>query len=400
MTDLTAQAHSRSLELLREAATRHGFVASPAFDHYAVIWARDALIAGLGAVGSGEPDLVTATASTLDTLAAHSSTLGQIPALVAPARNEWDFSEGGVVDTTAWFPIVVAAYLRVTGDTGRVRGWWPAVTAALSWLQHQDVTGTGLISAAPSTDWMDAALTRSGRTLHLNVLYTAAITAHDEVAAALGKPALDEAAATRAAVNSWFWPDAETDAGSLFPHGFAHDATRIAYWEAASVNRRFYLSHIVHAAFVDRCDVLGNVLAVRFGVADADRAGIVLDAMFEAADPYPTRTFPQPVAPNDGTGMLVAVAESAIPARWRNRPGAYHNGAAWPYVGGFHAEAVARTLGGDAARPLLHRLALANALGDWSFPEWIDAVGEPAGASMQTWNAGTYVLAYRAVHGL
>lgn len=399
MTDLVAEGYERSVELLARAATPHGFVASPAFDHYAVIWGRDALISALGALRVGEPDLVAATAATLDTLAEHASPLGQIPALVAPARGEWDFAEGGAVDVTAWFPIVVAAYLDATGDEERVRRWWPQVTAGQRWLAHQDVTGSGLISAAPSTDWMDAALTRAGRTLHLNVLYAGAAASMDHIAGVIGEQPQDAALVLVEAVNAWFWPDADTEVASLFAHGFAHDATRIAFWESASPNRRHYLSHIVHAAFVDRCDTLANLLAIRFGVADADRARIVLDALDVAADPHPSRTFPDPISPFDGTGMLISVAEASIPPRWRNRPGNYHNGAAWPYIGGFHVEAVAGVLGADAAAPLLRQLAAANALGDWSFPEWIDAGGNPAGASLQTWNAGTFVLAFQAVRG-
>ena len=400
MNARTREAYERSVALLHDAATPAGLVASPAFDHYAVIWARDGLIAALGALDVGDPALVEAAGATLDTLSEHASVLGQIPALVAPAKSEWDFAEGGVVDATAWFVIVVDAYARTTGDLDRVRTWWPAVGQAMSWLAHQDVTGSGLISAAPSTDWMDAALTRSGRTLHLNVLFAGAAAACARIGIALGETVTDDSEQIVAAVNAWFWPDAGTDVGALFSHGFQHDATRISYWEAASVNRRHYVSHIVHSAFIDRCDTLANLLAIRSGVAYPDRTALILATLDVAADPHPTRTFPDPIRHDDGTGMLVAVAESSIPERWRNRPGRYHNGAAWPYIGGFHVEMLARSGQHDAAAEMLVRLAEANALDDWCFPEWIDAEGAAAGASLQTWNAATYVLGYRAVNGL
>ena len=400
MSGRTAEAYERSVALLSDAATPAGFVASPAFDHYAVIWARDGLITALGALAVGEPAHLDAVGATLDTLSAHASPLGQIPALVAPATAEWDFAEGGVVDATAWFVIVVDAYARATGDLDRVRTWWPATQQAMSWLEHQDVTGSGLISAAPSTDWMDAALTRSGRTLHLNALYAGAAASRARLGTALGESVTDGSQHVVAAVNAWFWPDAGTDVPALFPHGFQHDATRISYWEAASVNRRHYLSHIVHSAFVDRCDTLANLLAIRMGVAGEDQAALILEELYAAADPYPTRTFPDPIRHDDGTGMLIAVAESSIPERWRNRPGQYHNGAAWPYIGGFHVEMLAKFGELEEAGEMLVRLAEANALDDWCFPEWIDAAGAPAGASLQTWNAATYVLGFRAVNGL
>jgi glycogen debranching enzyme len=401
VSDFTRQAYARSVDLLHHAVTPHGFVASPSFDHYAVVWGRDALISSLGALTVRDRNLTAAAADTLDTLAAHASPLGQIPALVSPARGEWDFAEGGAVDVSAWFVIAAAAHLTATDDVECARRWWPSARAAFRWLTYQDVTGSGLISAAPATDWMDAALTRSGRTLHLNVLYAWAAAALAEMSTRLGEddPTIDPAR-LRDTVNAWFWPVDGVDPATLYPHGFAHDATRIAYWEAARGPRRHYVSHIVHAAFVERCDVLANLLAVRAAIADPARAALILDAVAPAADPFPTRTFPQPISPGDGTAMLVSVAEASIPDRWQNRPGRYHNGAAWPYVGGFHVEAVAQILGPDAARPLLLDLAAANAVDDWAFPEWIDAEGNAAGARLQTWNAGTYLLAHQAVGGV
>jgi glycogen debranching enzyme len=91
--------------------------------------------------------------------------------------------------------------------------------------------------------------------------------------------------------------------------------------------------------------------------------------------------------------MLIEAVDAVIDPRWSNAPGRYHNGAAWPYVGGFHAAAVAATHGSTAAAPILERLAAANALGDWRFPEWIGPDG-PDGAARQTWNAGTFLYAW------
>jgi len=76
MSEITDEAYRRAVDLLDKAATPHGFVASPAFDHYAVVWARDALISSLGGLAVGTPKLVTAVAATLDTLSSHASALG------------------------------------------------------------------------------------------------------------------------------------------------------------------------------------------------------------------------------------------------------------------------------------------------------------------------------------
>lgn len=396
---MIAEAEERSRSLLEAGLTPGGYVASPSFDHYASIWARDACIAALGALTTGEPRLIEGAAATLDTLAAGASPLGQVPAVVNPQAGTWDWGEGGAVDPSCWLPIVAGHHLAVTGDLERAAGWWPAVEAALAWLAHQDVTGSGLISAAPSTDWMDAALTRSGRTLHLNALYAWAAVEAERMAVALGRAAPTDAAALRRRVDVWFWPDPAVDLGELYAHGFAHQALRVSYWEAGSFRRRHYASHIVHAAYVEACDVLANLIAVLGGVAGADRAVQVLAGLDreEVLYPYPSRSLAEPVGPRDGTGMLIAAAEVNIPPRWHNRPGRYHNGAVWPYIGGFHAAALAGRSAPEAGWSVLDRLAAANALDGWSFPEWIDRDGAAGGARHQLWNAGSFLYGLSAL---
>jgi glycogen debranching enzyme len=393
MSDLVAEAVEKSRDLLVDAATPWGFVASPDFEHYAVIWARDALITCLGALRSGDARLIESAAATIDTLSAHASPLGQIPALVNPSRGTWDFAEGGVVDTSAWLAIVAAEHLDVTGDTDRTREWWPAVRAAIEWLAHQDVSGSGLISVAPSTDWMDAALTRSGRTLHLNVLYAWAIRSAQRIAETVGEEFRAPVADADGLVNAWFWPYPEVHFDDLYPSGFAHAALATQYRRLADEDRTHYVSHIIHAAFVDRLDVLANCLAVVGGVAGEDRSQTILEAIESSASPWPSRTFPEPIPTSDSSGMLIEAVDAVIDPRWSNTPGRYHNGAAWPYVGGFHAAAVAVTHGSTAAAPIVERLAAANALGGWRFPEWIGPDG-PDGAARQTWNAGTFLYAW------
>jgi glycogen debranching enzyme len=393
MADLTEEAAERSRALLSSASTPSGFVASPDFAHYAVIWARDALVSSLGALATRDSGLTRTVAATLDTLTSHMSPLGQVPALVDTAHGSWDFGEGGVVDATAWLPIVVAEYLSTTGDVGRVRGWWEPVRSAIRWLTHQDVTGSGLISVAPSTDWMDAALTRSGRTLHINVLYAWAVRSTADIAGGLGErfdPPIGDLAAQ---VDAWFWPSPDVGIADLHPTGFAHSALVREYERLAVGNRSHYVSHIVHAAFIDVLDVLANSLAIVSGVTGGPRASAILGSIEPTSHPWPSKTFPEPLTADDPSAMLVGAIDAVIDPRWSNRPGRYHNGAAWPYVGGFHAAAVALHHGPAEALPLLERLAMANALGDWRFSEWIGDDG-PDGAPLQTWNAGSYLYAW------
>lgn len=414
MSRLVDEGYEQSLALLREAATPGGFVASPAFEHYAAVWGRDAAIAVIGAVRSGDDLLVDTSVATVRTLAATQTPSGQVAAVVRPQDGSWDFGEAGAVDVTAWFVIAAASVVRaVGGDRLLAREWWGPVTRAIAWLSAQDVTGTGLVSAAPATDWMDSSLVRFGRTLHLNVLFHWAVMAASELSTVVSEGPPVDAADLRRRIETLFWPDRTVPPEELYrglgmhiPHPFPHRATAEAFDAAARPDRTHYVSHVVHAHFEERCDVLANLLAVVGGVADPRRAGRVLDLLDreDAAHPVPTRSWLVPVAGHGETHMRIREVERHLDPRWHNPPGAYHNGGAWPFIGGFHALACARIGRYERASALLEEVAAANAEGGtgarWRFSEWFHAsTGEASGAPRQTWNAGAYLLAWHATRG-
>ncbi len=393
---------ARSRELLRACVGPRGLVASADFAHYGVVWARDAAVSGLGALASGDEELVAAVADTLDLLAETASPHGQIPAVVDARRGTRDFGEGGAVDPTPWFVILAGEYVDRTGDVGTAERWWSTIDAGMAWMACQDVTGSGLVSAAPSTDWMDAALTRSGRTLHLNVLYCWAARHAARLARTFGARPRVDPDDLRRRIDLLFWPTPDRSPAELHDRGFIHGALPVAYWEAAQGDRRHFVSHVVHAAIVDRLDALANVLAILVGIVDADRAIRVLDALDELAVPYPTRSLDPPVRGADPDAMWIRSAEHVIPERWRNLPGRYHNGAVWPYIGALHAAAAAAAGDEGRARVLLGRVAQANRLGEdapWGFHEWIDVEARPRGATGQAWNAGAFLFAWERVRG-
>lgn len=405
MTSLVDEAEARSLELMDSASSSLGFVASPTFDHYAQLWARDAAISSLGALVSGEPELIETAVRTMETLSNATTPLGQVASVVHLDSESWDWGEGGVVDATAWYVILTAAVLEMTKSKKLAADHWPEVSRAMRWLGHQDVTGSGLISAAPSTDWMDSSLVRSGRTLNLNGLYHWAALSASKIAAAVGEePPVDpEDLASR--VNALFWPSPESGPEKLMlleqpPARFPHGALVSAHEEAAKRSRHHYVSHVIHSHYDEHCDVLANLVLVCTGVADPEKSAVVLDHLSESAvdDPYPSRSWTVPVDPDEPTSMFVPGVERHLDPRWRNSPYHYHNGGIWPFVGGFHTVALALHGRQDHASTLLNKLAAANELGGWGFHEWLHGVsGEPRGARDQTWNAGAYLLAKAAV---
>jgi hypothetical protein len=403
---LSDECYQRSLDLLRNSAGPAGFVASPAFDHYAAVWTRDAAVACLAAYRAHDSDLVAAAARTLETLAECQGPLGQVPDAVWPERAYWDWGEAGAVDASAWFIIIAAEHFAATGDTEFARRLWPHANRAMIWLTHLDTTNTRLIDSPPAGDWMDSSLVRSGRVFHVNVLYHWAARSLSTLASGVSEASPVDAADLAWRINILFWPEPAARYEDLLAHvayppgkdpTFGHDALPAALAAAAVGGRHHYLSHVMQAALVDRCDVLANLLAILSGLASNRRAERILDFLdaVGVAAPFPSKSWPEPVtADDDPWAMWNRAAEAAIPARWRNPPHHYHNAAVWPYIGGFHIAALAATGRRQKASELLERLAAANRVGDWSFHEWLHGeTGDPGGAPAQTWNAGSFVLA-------
>ena len=407
---LIDEAMSRSVDLLRRSALQEGFVASPAFGHYAGLWTRDAALACLGASASGDEGLIDTAETTLRTLSRLTPDRGQVPNVYWPGRGYWDWGEGGAVDATAWFVVALVDLVERTGRTGAAHDLWPTVARCLRWLAQRDTTGTALVDSPAGGDWMDSSLNRSGRVFHVNVLASWASEGAGRLARSLDLPPV-AAVAPPAAVLRLFWPEPGVDLAELqteagYPPGadvtFPHPLSAAEFRRLAVEDRRHFLASVAYGRFVDRCDVLAHCLAIVSGLASGDRALAVLDHLDETAcaDPFPSRVWPEPFEHDEPAGLLDAHADGLQDHRWRNAPGSYHNGAVWPYAGAVHA--VANLMCGrvDRSNELLEGVARANRLGEppWGFHEWIRVPdGTPHGARDQVWNAGAYVWAYRSI---
>lgn len=381
---------------MRRASRPWGFAASPDIDHYDALWVRDAALAVLGAVASGDIDLVETASATIRTVMMATPSSGHVPAVIWDDATSWDWGEGGVIDASAWFVVASAELAHRTPGSLSAAEVMPSVETALRFLLGLDLTGTGLISSPPSTDWMDSSLVRYGRTLHLNGLYLWALRSAARLGSSLAEKRIPKLVS---AINALFWPEAGVDLADSYPGGFIHSALVDSHRRLAAIPREHYVSHVVHSAFYDRCDVLANALAVIADAASPARAGVVIDFLERVgvSRPFPSRTLDRAVQMNDP--MWLTEVEETLDIRWHNPPHTYHNAGIWPYIGALHAAAAARAGRGDLANGLLAGTARANAVGNWRFSEWLHGVsGEPAGASSQTWNAGAFLYSYREVN--
>jgi glycogen debranching enzyme len=404
--DLLRTARDRALRVLRECITPAGFRASAMELGYPQIWARDSMVSGLGAVAVGEPDLCQAFRASLETLARHRTELGHIPLNVDPATGAVSGENAAGVDANLWFVIGHGVYFRAAGDSAFLREQWSAIEAAVLWLRYQDVNDCGLLEIPEAGDWMDLFGCRFN-VLYDNVLYSAALRTAADLATELGKDDVRSrfhalAEDVRVKLNLLLWAERGWDpaefADKMATLKQLHLEWYMVYQNIGTISSRpYYLPYVAFRDYGDYFDSLGNLLAILFGVADADRTRQILRFIRQvgAAEPFPIKAVHPPILPGDKDWR------EYYRSRNLNLPYQYHNGGIWPFVGGFYIATLVYTGRCDVARQQLHQLALANQQGldeEWEFNEWLHGqTGLPMGFRRQAWSASMYLFADAAV---
>lgn len=366
---------------------------------YPQVWVRDAVITGLGLAAIGDEAGRRLLRRSMESAGRMQSRLGRIPNHVyAPdpdAELVADTMFAGAVDASLWY--IVAQY--VLGDETDA-ATDETVTRAYRWLEHQDVNECGLLEVHESMDWADLFANRYNSLLP-NVLWYAANRCMAAIARRNGRDG-DEfdtrAEGIRFRINQLLWVGPEVQRDTTWIH-----ENRLE-WEYPTQlvdtvlgHRPYYLPYMAFREFGDRFDTLGNLLAILFGVADSSQADRILDYARGVGldEPWPVKACWPPITEADKD--------------WReyyrlynlNYPHQYHNGGAWPFLGGFYVAALVAAKRPDEAETALLRLALMNREGrdqEWEFNEWFHGLsGRPMGHQRQSWSAGMFLYAAEAV---
>jgi len=417
-TDLTTTARGHAERILLTNGGELGLLG--ANQAYQQVWARDSMICGLGLLLCGDAGRAIHRRS-LETLRRFQSPLGKVPhnvgflgvadpALVAHGSKLTiggaegtaveDTVHAGCVDGNLWYVIGHYANFATTGDLDFLRQAWPSLERALLWLRYQDSNECGLLEVHEAMDWADLFANRYN-VLYDNALYCAAWRCMGHMAEALDLLAdvyFATAADVRRKINVLLWVGPEA------PKDYAWISGERKEWlyvlkriETELVMRPFYLPYVAFRAFPDRFDTLGNLLAILFGVADAAQAGKILDYIHGCGldEPWPVRCLYPEIRPGEPDWR------DYYQVRNLNQPHHYHNGGAWPFIGGLYVAALAQAGRQDGAQRQLVKLAEMNRQGrqhEWEFNEWFHGLsGRPMGFAGQSWSAAMYIYAYDAV---
>jgi hypothetical protein len=368
--------YAKAVSVLKLCATDAGMQASGSRVGHRQVWARDSMIALLGARFVPDGQIQSALHASIALLRQKQAPGGAIPNNVDCATLRPNFR--AYADAGLWW--IVGSSL-IAPD--------PATAAAiLGWYACQDVDQTGLISMQESADWQDLFCTR-GKGLYVNCLYVLALRAGGEyrrAASAAGK------------INEFFWYRGDGDMLRHIAHTFstenkeARDSLGRKRWLPAKrdlVNEQYYLPYLGFRAAGEWFDALGNLLAILSGVASKAQTATILDFI-------------------ERHGMARAPMASLAPviepghADWRdyygmlNVPYHYHNGGVWPFIGGFYVAALVKAGRNRDAAQALDRLEALNRSGE--FNEWHHGQSyRPMGVACQAWSAGMYLFARECV---
>jgi glycogen debranching enzyme len=389
---------------------------------YQQVWARDSMICGLGLLLCNSNEGKAIHRRSLATMQAYQTPLGNIPhnvgfaevydpALIAHGSKLEDLGEqaGGIVVDTAhagcvdgalWY-IISHYYTFMAGqDTRFLHQAWPSLEKALLWLRYQDSNECGLLEVHEAMDWADLFANRYN-TLYDNVLYFAAWKCMGYMASAIGidgKPYAQTARDVQRKINTLLWVGSEEPKDwnwlKLERKEWIYPLKRV---ETELVERPFYLPYMAFRDYADRFDTLGNLLAIIFGMADQQKANKILDYVHGCGlnEPFPIRSLYPVIHPDDRDWR------EYYRVRNLNQPHHYHNGGAWPFIGGFYVAALVQAGRKEEASQQLLKLATMNRLGKrqtWEFNEWFHGEsGRPMGFAGQSWSAAMYIFAQDAV---
>ncbi len=336
---LLGDARTRANSILQRCITPHGFRASGLSEGYPQIWARDSMITFLGAAATGDSAYVQAGRASLEIMGRHQSRRGLIQLNVNPDSGHVSTENAGAVDANTWYILGHYLHFQLTGDVEFLRTHWATIDRALAWLDFQDMNECGLIEVPEAGDWMDLLAVRYN-VLYDNVLYYAAMLAHEQMAAALHpeasayQPCID-ADGIHLRVNLLMWVDRCWVAEHFAEHLEKLKAIRLEwfmlYHNMGTISSRpFYLPWVAFREYGDWCDSLGNLLAILTGVADGHRTEHILRYMRQVgmAEPYPTKAIYPPIYPGEPHWR------DYYRSRNLNLPHQYHNGGIWPMIWG------------------------------------------------------------------
>lgn len=397
--------YNKAIDLLKKNITKYGIIASgidteeAESKNYASLFIRDIAACSLGILESQDTELMEGLKKSIGSLANVQSELGQFPFSCRPELGEvrWRF-EAGTIDSTVWWCIAFLLYYQKTNDKAFYEKFKPHFLKACLWLRYQDRNQDYLLEQGEAADWADE-MPRHGTVLYTNSLYYWLLKLRVELVEDEKEQYEEIKKRVYESFNTIFWIHKESSYNlnyipdNEFTKTHKKDLSVLEKINSDLVNIPYYIGYISHKNYEYRMDVMGNLIAVYAGLADAKRANKIIDYIFSVGINYP---FPVKV--------LYPIIDFGD-KEWKdymvkglqNIPHQYHNGAIWPKTTGFWIACLQKY-----NRPELHdefaSFAELISQADDGFHEYYHGLyGTPMGSRNQSWSIAMFLLGYNLV---
>ncbi|MBU0722544.1 glycoside hydrolase [Patescibacteria group bacterium] len=377
--------YEKSIDLLIKNSTSFGVKASSfsrkAKDrNYLSIFGRDASICAIGMAISKNKKLIQSAKNSLISLAKMQAKNGQMPNYIKPELNKADFWYLSCIDATLWWLIAIKHFSYFTQNKKLEKILTVKISKAINWLLSHEHQQFFLLEQNEASDWADI-MPRSGYVLYANALWLWVKRLYK----------IDNLTKTVESFNYIFYPWQKIP-NKYFTNNYR--AKKFNNYLKQIEKSKYLLSFANYGFGGEEVDVYGNILACLTEAVDIKiRKNIIKQLINDKIDfPYPVKTCVNPITENS------KLWREYMKIHKQNYPNQYHNGGIWPFIGSFWAIALNKTGNEKLAEQTLIKLAKANKINDWQFNEWFNGLtGEPQGIHGQSWNAGTFILAYHLI---
>jgi hypothetical protein len=412
MPTLTSQCYKKSIDLLHQNSDKFGILAASVSPlakdkHYLRLFGRDGSICALGLISAKNKNNLNLAKKTLLSLANVQSPKGQIPFSFDFKTRQKNYWTPGNLDSTLWWIISSLIYIRETKDKNFTKTVLPKIQKAFVWLSYQDQNEDGLLEQGEASDWADE-MPNKGVVLYTNILWFKALSLVAPLTRGVG--GLNSPLSQRGARGDFYIPRSELVKNGINsilwqPNGktssYFKNSPYIKKFITTSTNitetkKDYFLNYFNHREFGVRCDVYANILAIIFGLASKNQSEKIINFILKNRlnKPFPVVVYYPPIKKKEKDW------KNYMSHRDQNYPRQYHNGGIWPYVGGFWTCALKKVGKEKLAKDELEKVAKSNQINNWEFNEYFHGKkGKPMGVKKQSWNAGTFALAYNCLNG-
>lgn len=369
--------YKKAIELLYLASSPIGFLASIHDEaNYQRVWARDGVIIGLAALGSGEKDLIETFKNTLNTLANNQHLVGSIPSNVGTNQKVSYGGLAGRVDANTWYVIGVCQYVLQTNDIDFFKKHKPSILKCFHLLNAWEFNNNHLLYVPLSGNWADEYIVE-GYVLYDQILRIWGLKLYNQIEYSndiqqkidlIQQQILNNFTACSLEYAIHPRAKSKTDFTKFLPCSFSPSGYKIYFDSFAhGLIMMLKLNGFDHSSFVDFFKELISKLPLNLAPA-----------------------FWPPIDENHKDWHLLI---DNCKYDFRNYPNEFHNGGSWPMVNGFVGLGLFSQNHRKESELVLNKINEVNALENFGFYENFNSENKkPNGVKHCVWSAAATIL--------